>query len=281
MIQRFGLRTILAAPIIDSQGAVLAFFEVADKRGEDGFSEEDRRKLVGLSQIAAIAIKNAQLYRRQRLLSRQIVTAQEEERQRLSRELHDSVGQLLTALGIQLDMLGSRPEAAAVARELQEAAELSHQTHDEIRTISQALRPPTLELTGLNETLRGLSGDFARRTGLDITYQGTDLPRLPDGPSITFYRFLQETLANIARHARAEHVDVTLRYDEGELSLTVRDDGVGFNVGSQWAPGVSHGVGLLGLRERFELLEGELVLESRPGAGTTVIGRYRLVDGDQ
>lgn len=281
MIQRFGLRSILAAPVIDSQGQVLAFFEVADKKGADGFSEDDRQKLVGLSQIAAIAIKNAQLYERQRLLSRQIVTAQEEERQRLSRELHDSIGQLLTALGIQLDMLGNRPEAAPVAAELQEAATLTHQIHDEIRTISHALRPPTLELTGLNNTLRALSNDFARRTGLEISYEGTDLPRLPDGPSITFYRFLQETLANIARHAQAEHVDVTLRYDDGELSLTVRDDGVGFNVTSQVAPGASHGVGLLGLRERFELLEGEIELESQPGVGTRVVGRCRIEDGNR
>lgn len=281
MIQRFGLRSILAAPVIDSQGHVLAFFEVADKRGQAGFDEEDRTKLVGLSQIAAIAIKNAQLYERQRLLSRQIVNAQEEERQRLSRELHDSIGQLLTALGIQLDMLGSRPEAAAVAQDLREAATLTHQIHDEIRAISHALRPPTLELTGLDETLRALSSDFARRTGLQIAYQGTELPRLPDGPSITFYRFLQETLANIARHAQAQHVDVTLRYDEGELSLTVRDDGVGFTVGSHLAPGVSHGVGLLGLRERFELLEGEMELESQPGAGTQVVGRCRVVEREQ
>src|SRR5690606_21126297 len=155
-------------------------------------------RLVGLSQIAAIAVKNAQLYARQRLLSRQIVNAQEEERRRLSRELHDSIGQLLTALGIQLDMLGNRPEAAPVAGDLGEAAALTHQIHDEIRTISHDLRPPTLELTGLNDTLRALSSDFARRTGLEIAYQGTDLPRLPDGPSITFYRFLQETLTNIA-----------------------------------------------------------------------------------
>ncbi len=280
MIKRFGLDTILAAPVIDSQGNVLAFFEVADKRGDAGFNEDDRTRLVGLSQIAAIAIKNAQLYERQRLLSRQIVNAQEEERQRLSRELHDSIGQLLTALGIQLDMLGNRPDAAAVAGDLREAAALTHQIHDEIRTISHDLRPPTLELTGLNDTLRALSSDFARRTGLEIAYQGVDLPRLPDGPSITFYRFLQETLANIARHARAERVDVTLRFEEGELSLTVRDDGIGFNMGSQLAAGVSHGVGLLGLRERFELLDGQMELESRPGAGTIVTGRCRLTNGD-
>src|SRR5690606_27416838 len=122
-----------------------------------GFDEEDRTRLVGLSQIAAIAVKNAQLYERQRLLSRQIVNAQEEERQRLSRELHDSIGQLLTALGIQLDMLGNRPEAEAIAGDLREAATLTHQIHDEIRTISHDLRPPTLELTGLNDTLRALS----------------------------------------------------------------------------------------------------------------------------
>lgn len=279
MIQRFGLRSILAAPVIDSQGHVLAFFEVADKRSKAGFDEEDRTRLVGLSQIAAIAVKNAQLYERQRLLSRQIVNAQEEERQRLSRELHDSIGQLLTALGIQLDMLGNRPEAEAIAGDLREAAALTHQIHDEIRTISHALRPPTLELTGLNDTLRALSSDFARRTGLEIAYEGTELPRLPDGPSITFYRFLQETLANIARHAQAKHVDVILRYEQGELSLTVRDDGVGFNMGSQLASGVSHGVGLLGLRERFELLDGKLELDSRPGAGTEVTGRCRLANG--
>jgi PAS domain S-box-containing protein len=281
MIERFGLRSVLAAPVVDSQGNVLAFFEVADKRGERGFTEDDHEKLVALSQIAAIAIGNAQLYQHQRYLSQQIVSAQEEERQRLSRELHDSTGQLLTALGMQLAMLANRPEAAAIQQELAEATELTHEVHDEIRTISQALRPPTLELFGLDETLRSLCTDFARRTGLEIVYQGAELPRLADATSITFYRFLQETLSNVARHAQAQRVEVTLAHHGDELSLEVKDNGVGFSTSGGATRGPEHGVGLLGLRERFELLEGELLLDSAPGAGTRIVGRCRLPVSEQ
>ncbi|MDT8305976.1 MAG: GAF domain-containing protein [Anaerolineae bacterium] len=279
VIDRFGLRAVLAAPVVDSQGQVLAFFEVADKKGQNGFGEEDREKLDGLAQIAAIAIGNAQLYEQQRHLSQRIVAAQEEERQRLSRELHDSTGQLLTALSMQLSLLAGRPDAAGLQDELVEATELTHAIHDEIRVISQALRPPTLELFGLGETLRTLCTDFARRSGLAIDYHEHNtekLPQLSDATTITFYRFLQEALSNVARHANASHVGVTLHYDQGLLSLSVADDGDGFATSNRLLAGREHGVGLLGLRERFELLEGELLVDSRPGAGTRLTGRCRV-----
>jgi PAS domain S-box-containing protein len=280
MIQRFGLRSVLAAPVIDSQGQVLAFFEVVNKKSNTGFGDGAREKLEGLAQIAAIAIQNAQLYEHQRHLSQQIVTAQEEERQRLSRELHDSTGQMLTALGMQLSMLAGQPGAAAIQQELAEATELTHEIHDEIRAISQALRPPTLELFGLDETLRTLCTDFARRTGLAIAYEGAELPPLPGSTGITFYRFLQETLSNVARHAQAEHVEVTLCHSAEELSLTVADDGVGFTATGRLPVGREDGVGLLGLRERFQLLDGEVLVESQPGTGTRVVGRCPIPGGD-
>jgi signal transduction histidine kinase len=126
---------------------------------------------------------------------------------------------------------------------------------------------------GLNRSLEGLCRDFAGRTGLEIAYQGQELPTLSDAVAITCYRFMQETLANVARHAQASKVSVTLQQSDGEVVLSVADDGVGFEQGSLWRAG---GVGLIGLKERLESAGGALEIESAPGRGARVTGRARI-----
>src|SRR5690606_4332446 len=218
------------------------------------FTEEDERKLAGAAQIAAIALQNAQSYRKLQDLSRRVVSAQEEEQRRLSRELHDSAGQLLTVLQIHLSLLA---EATGADGELgsfvQEAIELTTTLHDEIRAISHGLRPPAVQFEdyGLNETLRRLCVDFSKRISLPVVYEGVDTPTMPDQISVSFYRFLQEALNNVVKHAQANSVRVALNCDEQEISLIVEDDGVG--IASTNLPMLSRstGVGLLGLRERF------------------------------
>lgn len=257
---------------------MLGFFEVNNKQNGADFNEKDQQKLVGVSQIAAIALQNAQSYRRLQELSRQIVSAQEEERRRLSRELHDSAGQLLTALHINLSLLVNEASAESVLREqIIEAAELARTAQEEIRTASHALRPPALDTLGLNETLRSLCNDFARQANLQIAYQGVDVPVVPDQASISFYRFLQEALTNVAKHAQASRVQVVLGYDGHELRLSVEDDGIGMLALNHLFPaGKSSGVGLLGLRERFELIGGKVAVEPWPDKGTRVAALYRV-----
>ena len=277
LLANFALCTVLCAPILDLDGNVIGVIEVNNKRDGSPFNKDDVKMLASLTPMAGIAIHNAQLHERQRELGRQLVTAQEEERARLSRELHDSAGQLLTVLGIQLSMLaGDALEDEEQHRQkLREAAQLAKEAHDEIRAVSHALRPLLLLDGDLDDALRSLCDDFARQTKLKIVYSGEQVPRLPDTVTITLYRFLQETLSNVARHASAKAVEVTFRRERDELSISVADDGVGLNVTTR-LPSTTHGVGLLGLQERFRLLEGDIIVISGPGKGTRVTGLCRL-----
>ncbi|MFW6069634.1 MAG: PAS domain S-box protein, partial [bacterium] len=271
--ERFGIRSLLSAPVLDNNGDLLAIFEVHNKADGSEFAPDDQDKLVGVAQIAAIAIQNAHSYERMRELSRKIVYAQEEERRRLSRELHDSAGQLLTALQINLAMLAEQlGKDEPLGEQLHEAAAMAETAHKEIRAASHALRPPALEMVGLNATLQTLCRDFARQAGLQIEYEGVDVPSIPDQISISFYRFLQEALANVAKHAQAHFVRVELTYENGDLQLSVEDDGVGMSSVSRRLSSVNvrGGVGLLGLRERFELIGGEVIVESEREQGTRV-----------
>ncbi|MDX1664468.1 MAG: PAS domain S-box protein, partial [Candidatus Promineifilaceae bacterium] len=276
-VQHFGLRAILSTPIIDRDGAVIGFFEVDNKEQGAPFTEADQEKMLALAPIAAIAIQNALLYEPQRELSRQIVTAQEEERRRLSRDLHDSTGQILTAMSIQLNLLAGTAldNREELTRTLQDLARLVDEAHSEIRALSHDLRPPAIDVIGLDSTLEGLCADFSQRTGLEVSFTGAGVGRLPDQISITFYRFLQETLSNAARHANANHVHVRLRRTDGELAIEVADDGEGFVHNGFQAP--HSGVGLLGLKERFELLDGRVHVASTLGRGTTITGACPLV----
>jgi signal transduction histidine kinase len=143
---------------------------------------------------------------------------------------------------------------------------------ERIRSLAQGLRPPELDVVGLNPTLEDYCHDFAERTRLSIDYAGTELPALPDAVTICFYRVLQEALTNVAKHAHASHAWVTLRCDVDTLSLSVTDDGQGFDVSTEVSVSRQpRGMGLLGMRERLELLGGRLEIKSQPGQGTRLV----------
>jgi PAS domain S-box-containing protein len=225
----------------------------------------------------ALAIQQTRLINRlqdgrQRLreLSQQVVTAQEEERRRVSRELHDEASQALMALKISLDMLRKDlpEESQPLQQGIQQAVELADETMERIRLLAHDLRPPELDAVGLDPVLEDYCREFGRRAHLAIDYQGTRLPVLPDEISICFYRVLQEALTNILKHARAGHVLVALRCAAGAILLSVVDDGQGFDLGVDQSPAEGSGIGLLGMRERVELLGGRLEVESHFGEGT-------------
>ncbi len=206
-------------------------------------------------------------------LARRIVVAQEEERHRVSRELHDEAGQALAALKISLQLLrddladGDESTRAALA----DAASVVDETREQLRLIARDLRPPVLDGLGLDMALDGFCADFARRTGLDVVYVGSPDVHATDAVEMCIYRIVQEALANVATHAAARSSSVELRRDdEGCLTLVVSDDGVGID--PDMARDAS-GIGLAGMRERVAVLHGSFVIDSVPGAGTRLTVR--------
>jgi signal transduction histidine kinase len=204
---------------------------------------------------------------RLRLLSQQLVSSQEQERKALSRELHDEIGQLLTALRMELGNLERIRIAsgADLGPHLDQAKKLADTTLKTTRDIAMGLRPAMLDLLGLGPALEWQAREFSRRynTPIQLEVDG-DLKDLSDRHRTYLYRIVQEGLTNCARHAQAKNIRVRLEDSNGRVALTVEDDGVGFNTHS----GVVYGLGLLGLTERVRELAGNIAIESQPGKGT-------------
>lgn len=148
---------------------------------------------------------------------------------------------------------------------------MTDQTMEQIRLLAHDLRPPVLDTFGLATSVEGLARDFGRRTRLNIDLQSEPLPNLSDAVAISFYRFVQETLTNVARHADASEVKIELRRDNDKILVCVTDDGKGFE--TEIVQNVTRersGIGLMGMQDRFELLNGWVEIKSAPGQGTSV-----------
>jgi PAS domain S-box-containing protein len=213
-------------------------------------------------------------------LSRQLIAAQEGERRRLAHELHDEIGQTLTAISINLHAVTAGADGAAQTR-LAESIAIVDRAIEQVRHLSLDLRPSLLDDLGLEAALRWCADRHIRRSGLDVRLD-TDLGgrRLLAELETTCFRVAQEALTNVARHARARRVWVELQHRGTALELAIRDDGIGFDPGAarrRCAEGASFG--LLGMQERVELLGGEFAVESRPGQGTSVRARFSVVTG--
>ena len=194
--------------------------------------------------------------------ARRALAAQEAERVRIARDLHDEVGQTLTAAMLQIEHAGRRP--GGHARELSTAREDVRSALDEVRRIAARLRPEALDL-GLPAALRSLLNDFERRSGLTVERNFQRLEGLSAEEEVVAYRIVQEALTNVVRHADAKVVRLALHSAGDPPSLEVVDDGRGFDGG---AP--AEGAGLRGMRERAVLAGAELVVDSRPGGGTRI-----------
>jgi two-component system sensor histidine kinase UhpB len=202
--------------------------------------------------------------------ARAALAAQERERMRIARELHDEVGQELTAVMLQLERT-SRDADTRVRDELEAAREGVRASLGEVREIARRLRPEVLDDLGLASALAALTNDVARRTGVRVERRlARDLPALGSEEELVVYRVAQEALTNVARHSEAQQAWVRLAGgDDGEVTLIVRDDGRGFDVAAH-----AHGAGMRGMRERAVLVGASLDVESQPGRGTSV--RLRL-----
>jgi two-component system sensor histidine kinase UhpB len=196
---------------------------------------------------------------------RLVLRAQEEERRRLARDLHDEVNQALTAILLRLEAL-SQAAPPELAEELTELKRLVNQAMNELLQLARQLRPTALDDHGLLPAMVSQVRRFAAQTGIkaDLNATGENMPLQPD-EELAVYRIAQEALANIARHADASLVEVDLRSGDGGVELKVRDDGRGF---SPDHAGHKGGLGLGGMAERARLVGGELTIDSRPGSGT-------------
>lgn len=230
----------------------------------------------------SMAIENATLYEevqaREALRSEllhQVVSAQEKERQRIARELHDETGQTLTALGLGLAAASERVKSnpSLASQQLAELKKLSAQALEELHELVADLRPSLLDDLGLVPALRKQVQEFASRTEVqaDFVVNGRHRRVKPEIETILF-RIAQEALTNVAKHAAAETVSVRLAYTDNSVQLTVQDDGRGFDPDKVFntGPKQRRAWGLLGIQERVALVGGTLEIESQPGAGTTI-----------
>jgi two-component system, NarL family, sensor kinase len=208
--------------------------------------------------------------RRFRGLARSVWTVQEAERRRFARDLHDGIGQTLTALKQQLDVVEQSATAlpSAARARLRDAAELAAQALHETRELSRLLRPQILDDLGLEPALRWLTRTFSERTGIALEVDLVGLEgRLPSDLETLAYRVVQEALNNVSKHARAERAQVLARHAGGQLELVVADDGRGFDA----AAADADGSGLRGMRDRVELFGGRIEIGSRSGKGTRIV----------
>jgi signal transduction histidine kinase len=206
-----------------------------------------------------------------RALSARVESAREEERTRIAREIHDDLGQRLTALRIDLAWVEEHApaEAARVRRKVAEMTAAVDSSIGAVQRLATELRPAALDRLGLKGGIRWLAGDFEGRTGIRCRYRITTRRALPpDGTATALFRILQEALTNVARHAAAKHVDILLRDRGTTLELTVRDDGRG--VTDEEAAGPK-ALGILGMRERAQSRGGSLSIRGLPGRGTEVV----------
>lgn len=209
-----------------------------------------------------------------RALSRRIVNMHEEYRLALSRELHDRIGQNLTALNINLDIVHSQlPDTvnSGAAHRLKDSKALVKATVDSITDVMSELRPPLLDDYGLLPALKSIANQFAQRTGVDVAVGGPDqFERLDRKIEISLCRVTQEALNNIAKHAGAKHAKIEITLSPGLFALTIADDGVGFDIESPSKVGKNKGWGLSTMRERAEAVGGAMMIQSVRGLGTQV-----------
>ncbi len=214
-----------------------------------------------------------------RALSRRLLEIQEEERGRLARDLHDDIGQALTALKIQVEslrgVLGEGPQAddraQGVAQRVDDCVDTIQSTLERVRQLSLSLRPPQLDDLGLAAALRSHLDRQARVAGLASHFDAAEAPHeLSPETETACFRVAQEAITNVLRHARARNLWVRLYDDAGRLALSVRDDGAGFDVRAV------RGLGLAGMEERTALVGGSLELRATPGKGTVVLAKFPL-----
>jgi signal transduction histidine kinase len=268
-----------ALPVLRDSGVTGALVIVGDAR--DPFAALDERFLLALGRQVGAALENIDLYRRLESrtaelerLAKRMVQQHEEERRRLSRELHDETAQLFSAVKLQLGLMREDASAEMVPN-LDRALTLMDDGIKSIRDLTNSLRPSLLEDLGLLPALRALVHDFGERSPVAVRFTVADrLPALTPDAELALFRAVQEGLANVGRHAEATTVEVAVAEEEGDLVLRIRDDGRGVADEARIDQFEQQGrMGLAGMRERIAALGGSVYFGSRPERGAEVAVR--------
>jgi len=265
LTRALGMLTALYVPM-QLRNETIGLIVAGDKLVPDRrFSSEDLRLAETFASRASVAVDQAR--RIQRDAFRRVVRAQEDERRRLARELHDETGQALTSilLGLkgleELDDMTVLGEAVAALRERVVA------TLQDVRRLAVELRPAALDDFGLEAALERLTVGFAEQTGMKVELESRlHDARLPEEVETVLYRTVQEALTNIVKHAEAGRISIVIAQKGRSVGAVIEDDGRGFDPERD----VDGGIGLIGMRERIALLDGSVTIESAPGKGTTL-----------
>ena len=265
LVERLGIESAIFVPLLAADH-VLGLVVAADRLGDDPrFDDEDLRLVESFASRAAVAVELSQRVARDAL--RRVVRAQEQERRRLARELHDETGQALTSILLGLKELEQAIGTERAHDRVSGVRELVVTTLQDVRRLALELRPAALDDFGLTPALERLVESHRQDRGVTIDLEirfGDE--RLPADAETTMYRIVQEALTNSARHAGASRISVLVTRKENAALVVVEDDGEGFDASSPTA-----GLGLSGMRERVALVGGKFRLETSPGTGTTIV----------
>jgi signal transduction histidine kinase len=242
-----------------------------------GDSEVERRVV---ERTSALEASNTQLAREVeerrtaeqqiKALFRRLILAQEEERRRIARDIHDQIGQQMTALRMSLSALRTKAAGLAIEELVARAERLAEELDDSVDLLTIELRPAVLDHFGLTAALENLVSRWTEQSGIEATLdvRGRDAGRLPYDVEFHLYRLVQEALQNVAKHAAATKVRVMLQRDSGRVALTIGDNGRGFD--PQALDDSGGGLGLLAMRERATLAGGDFDVQTGRGKGTTI-----------
>jgi two-component system, NarL family, sensor histidine kinase DevS len=264
--RRLGVRSALYVPLL-ARGRAIGVVVIHDKLGREArFGDSDLRLAEIFAARAAVAVDLSERVARDTV--RRVIEAQEVERRRLARELHDETGQALTSILLGLSAIRAAPDEASAERAETELKELIVGALQNVRRLAVELRPSSLDDFGLVPALERLAVTLEERSGVHVALEaGLSDTRLPPEVETVVYRLVQEALTNVVKHADATDVSIVLARRDGGVSAVVEDDGRGF------APDEvrSDALGLVGMRERLALLGGTLAVESTPGKGTALV----------
>jgi len=289
VMESFGSKSYAGLPLV-AEGRVLGVLALAYYEPRL-FDESERGFLVAMAHQCAAAYERTRLreatvksQRRLYTLSQQMIEAQENERRHIARELHDEFGQLLGALNFNLHIAIEKQEedderSSSALAELYDSVDLLEELFGQVRALSRELRPAILDDLGLGAAVEWLVEGFTERSGLAIHLDDRIDPAVAIPPSIatTAYRIVQESLANVTRHAAAERVDLGISTETGELHLVIRDDGQGFDVSEAFEQATrGSSLGLLSMTERAELVGGRTEIRSFSDGRTGTVVRVWL-----
>jgi signal transduction histidine kinase len=289
LVSAEGLKAFICVPI-RAKDNVLGVINVASRRPHR-FASKDLHLLYSIGDQLGVAIQQARLYERlrkarerYRKLTRQILVAQEDERKRLARELHDETSQTLSGLTLQLQALTEMAEKSSVDSELiarlKRVQSLAVQVHTEVRRLMADLRPSLLDTLGLVPSIRQLADTRLRPLNINVSIETTGKERRLDPEVETgLFRVAQGSIGNIIEHSKARNATIAVEYHDSELVLRITDDGQGFDVSAITDVEESgRGRGLFSMRERIMLLGGTASVESKIGQGTTVWARVPIAN---